>query len=53
MGTEAVKLVYFGNSSDNRQAFWRMPDGSFQPAGNEARLYLKDKRTGVTRLIQG
>ncbi|MCL1875883.1 MAG: hypothetical protein FWF87_06455 [Synergistaceae bacterium] len=53
MKAEEVKLVYFNNDGGERQNFWRMPDGSFQKADKTAKLYLKDRATGLFRLIQG
>ena len=53
MKTGEVKLVYFNDEKGQRQNFWRMPDGSFEKADKETKLYLKDKATGSFRLIQG
>lgn len=50
---EDVKLVYFNNDKGERQNFWRMPDGTFEKADKVTRLYLKDRATGLFRLIQG
>ena len=53
MFAEEIKLVYFNDNKGKRQNFWRMPDGSFEKADKTVGLYLKDKETGVFRLIQG
>ena len=53
MVIEEAKLVYFKNDMGERQNFWRMSDGSFEKADKVTKLYLKDRTTGMARLIQG
>ena len=48
-----MKLVYFNDYSGKRQSFWKMPDGSLKKADKSVGLYLKDRDTGLFRLIQG